>query len=338
MSFWVVRAGKHGENEEYALEHNVVAIGWEDVGDIGKIKDRDELQRLISETYPEETISTTRVWTGELWALKDRIQNDDWVALPLKSRAAIAVGRIAGPYNFVPDGPPDAKHQRRVRWIRTDLSRAEVDQDLLYSLGSILTVFRVRRNNAEDRLVSLVEGQRPARSESAKTDIENSDQDAASIDVEQFAADKIVNYISRKFRGHDLARLVAGVLTAEGYRVLLSPPGADGGVDIIAGVGPMGFDRPRLAVQVKSSDSPADVSVVRELQGVMPRFGADQGLVVSWGGFKDSVLREARQLFFAIRLWDAGDLVGAIQRNYQNLTPELQAELPLKQLWALVID
>jgi len=100
----------------------------------------------------------------------------------------------------------------------------------------------------------------------------------------------------------------------------------------------MGFDRPRLAVQVKSSDSPADVSVVRELQGVMPRFGADQGLVVSWGGFKDSVLREARQLFFAIRLWDAGDLVGAIQRNYQNLTPELQAELPLKQLWALVID
>jgi restriction system protein len=338
MSFWVVRAGKHGENEEYALEHNVVAIGWEDVGDIGKIKDRDELQRLISETYPEETISTTRVWTGELWALKDRIQNDDWVALPLKSRAAIAVGRIAGPYKFVPDGPPDPKHQRRVRWIRTDLSRAEVDQDLLYSLGSILTVFRVRRNNAEDRLVSLVEGQRSARLESAKADIENSDQDAASIDVEQFAADKIVNYISRKFRGHDLARLVAGVLTAEGYRVLLSPPGADGGVDIIAGVGPMGFDRPRLAVQVKSSDSPADVSVVRELQGVMPRFGADQGLVVSWGGFKDSVLREARQLFFAIRLWDAGDLVGAIQRNYQNLTPELQAELPLKQLWALVID
>ena len=112
----------------------------------------------------------------------------------------------------------------------------------------------------------------------------------------------------------------------------------DGGVDIIAGTGPMGFDQPRLAVQVKSSESPADVSVVRELQGVMPRFGADRGLVVSWGGFKDSVLREARQLYFTIRLWDAGDLVNAIQHNYQRLPADLQSELPLKQLWTLVLD
>ena len=70
-------------------------------------------------------------------------------------------------------------------------------------------------------------------------------------------------------------------------------------MSIIAGTGPMGFDRPRLAVQVKSSDSPVDVSVVRELQGVMPRFGADQGLVVSWGGYRESVVREARQLYFS---------------------------------------
>ena len=338
MAFWVVRAGRHGENENYALEQNAVAIGWEDVGDLGEVNDRDELQVLVSATYPDEAISTTRIWTGELWALKERIQNGDWVALPLKSRSAIAVGQVSGPYRFVANGPPSAKHQRPVRWVRTDLPRAEVEQDLLYSLGSTLTVFRVRRNNAEERLIALVEGRQPVQPPIPRADAEGPDQDTAAIDVEQFAADQIVNYIGRKFRGHELARLVAGVLTAEGYRILLSPPGADGGVDIIAGVGPMGFERPRLVVQVKSSDSTADVSVVRELQGVMPRFGAEQGLVVSWGGFKDSVLREARQLFFTIRLWDAGDLVTAIQTNYQRLSPELQAELPLKQLWSLVID
>jgi restriction system protein len=98
----------------------------------------------------------------------------------------------------------------------------------------------------------------------------------------------------------------------------------------------MGFETPKLAVQVKSSDAPADVSVVRELQGVMPRFGAERGLVVTWGGFKESVVREARQLYFTIRLWDAGDIVNALQKNYTRLPPELQAELPLKQLWALV--
>jgi len=338
MTFWVVRAGRHGENEDYALQEGLVSIGWEGIGDISRIHDREALQGLVDKTYPDENNSTTRVWTGEIWALKERIQKGDWVALPLKSRAAIAVGRVTGPYRFVADAPNDAKHQRPVKWIRTDLPRSEVEQDLLYSLGSTLAVFRVRRNNAEERLSALVEGRTSELSTLPKIDADGPDQDAASLDLEQFAADQIVSYIGWKFKSHELARLVAGLLIAEGYRVLVSPPGADGGVDIIAGTGPMGFDRSRLAVQVKSSESPADVSVVRELQGVMPRFGADQGLVVSWGGFKDSVLREARQLYFTIRLWDAGDLVNAIQRNYQHLPTDLQSELPLKQLWTLVLD
>jgi restriction system protein len=98
----------------------------------------------------------------------------------------------------------------------------------------------------------------------------------------------------------------------------------------------MGFDQPRLCVQVKSSDSPVDVGVLRELQGVMRNFGADRGLLVSWGGFKGSVLSEARRLFFDIRLWDAGDLVTTLLENYGSLPEAFQAELPLKRTWVLV--
>ncbi|MEO5373128.1 MAG: restriction endonuclease [Alphaproteobacteria bacterium] len=60
------------------------------------------------------------------------------------------------------------------------------------------------------------------------------------------------------------------------------------------------------------------MSVLRELQGVMPGFGATHGLIVSWGGFKDSVIREARRLYFQIRLWDAGDPVDALQETYEK--------------------
>jgi restriction system protein len=98
----------------------------------------------------------------------------------------------------------------------------------------------------------------------------------------------------------------------------------------------MGFDAPRLAVQVKSSETPVDVSVLRELQGVMPRFGAEHGLIVSWGGFRDSVVKEARQLHFQIRLWDSAALVAAIQTTYEKLPADLQAELPLKRIWVMV--
>jgi restriction system protein len=93
-----------------------------------------------------------------------------------------------------------------------------------------------------------------------------------------------------------------------------------------------------MAIQVKSNDTPVEIGGLRELQGVMPAFGADRGLVVSWGGFRDSVIREARRLFFSIRLWDAGDIVLALQEAYEQLPAELRAEIPLRRVWYLASD
>jgi restriction system protein len=325
-----------GVNEDYTVENNAVVIGWEAVGDLTAIPSKEAMLAHVQKSYPDAAPGSQRVWAGELWAFKERIQINEWVAVPLTSRAAIAVGRITGPYRYVPDAPLGAKHQRNVQWVRTDLPRSEVDQDILYTLGATLTVFRARRNNAEERLIAMAQGQSPKKDEKPSDSETVDPEDDGEVDLEQFAADQITKFIGRSFLGHELARLVGAILTAEGYQVQVAKPGADGGVDIIAGTGPMGFGQPRIAVQVKSGATPADVSVLRELQGVMPRFGADHGLIVSWSGFKDSVVREARQLFFEVRLWDSGDLVAALQKNFEHLSEELQAELPLKRIWLLV--
>lgn len=63
---------------------------------------------------------------------------------------------------------------------------------------------------------------------------------------------------------------------------------------------------------------------------------AEQGLIVSWGGFNSKVPSEARDQFFSIRLWDSGDLIQAVLDNYGRLAREIQAELPLKQIWVLM--
>ena len=63
---------------------------------------------------------------------------------------------------------------------------------------------------------------------------------------------QVRDYVERNFHGHALSDLVAAVLEAEGYRVSVSPPGPDGGGDILAGNGPMGFESPRICVQVES--------------------------------------------------------------------------------------
>ncbi len=62
---------------------------------------------------------------------------------------------------------------------------------------------------------------------------------------------------------------------------------------------------------------------------------ADHGLLVSWGGFKQSVERERATQFFRVRLWNRNDLIENLLSNYDNLDEDLRSELPLKRIWTI---
>ena len=334
MTLWLVRAGKNGEREELALENNVAVIGWEALPDLSSIGERSNLTKLIEETYPDDGSKTRMNWESQVWPFVSVMKKGDLVALPLKSRAAIAIGRVTGSYQYRSD-LAGVHHTRPVQWL-AEKQRSEFEQDLLYSFGAFMTVCRIKRNRAEERVSAMIDG-KAVRAALPEDDADESRSDlGATPDLEQFARDQIRDYISRRFKGHKLTELVAALLTVQGYQVRVSPEGPDGGIDIIAGRGPLGFEHPRLAVQVKSGDGPVDVKVLRELQGVMKNFGADHGLFVSWGGYRGSVTKEASRLFFEIRLWDSGNLVQALQTHYDQLPDTIQAELPLKRVWTLV--
>ena len=198
------------------------------------------------------------------------------------------------------------------------------------------TVNPVRANNAEERVRGMLKGEEDVLVPTPKG--QNEDGSDTTPDIEEFTRDQIRKYINSKFKGHGLARLVGGVLEAQGYKVRVSPEGPDGGVDIIAGKGALGFESPRLIVQVKSTESPIDVGVLRELKGVMSTFNADQGLIVTWGGYRSSVNNEIGREYFKIRLWDSDELVKQLQDNYDVLSDDIQAELPLKRIWTLVAE
>jgi len=70
----------------------------------------------------------------------------------------------------------------------------------------------------------------------------------------------------------------------------------------------------------------------------MSKVSAEQGLLVSWGGFNADALREARDAFFSIRLWDQGDLLEEVFKCYERFSDELKAELPLKRVWGIVLE
>ncbi|QTD38838.1 restriction endonuclease [Polaribacter batillariae] len=161
--------------------------------------------------------------------------------------------------------------------------------------------------------------------------------DSSQIDLEEFANDQIAKLIIRKFKGHRMEFLIQSILQAKGYTTYHSPEGADKGIDILAAPQPMGFGQPRLCVQVKSSDSPIDRPTLDQLIGAIHNFGADQGLLVSWSGFKSSVEKERPNQFFKVRLWSQKEIIDEFLRNYDKLDEEIKAEIPLKRIWALSI-
>jgi len=162
--------------------------------------------------------------------------------------------------------------------------------------------------------------------------------DQTSVDLEELARDQIAKYIIAKYKGHGLARLVNGILEAQGYTTHVSPEGPDKGVDILAAPGPMGFGNPRLCVQVKSSDTALDRPTLDQLIGVMQNFSAEQGLLVSWGGFKTTVDKEIPNQFFRVRLWDQNKIIDELLKNYDSLDDDLEAEIPLKRMWSLAVS
>lgn len=327
---WLVRAGEHGEDEETALSQGLAIIRFRYVPDLRRFGSFEELVQELLTRDPEKSRSRAANLARQLWTFREEMKPGDVVVLPLKTRPGqIALGRVLGPYELRKVGDEE-RHVRPVKWERI-VPRSTFRQDLLYSFGAYMTVCRIQRNNAELRVAAVLAG-KPDPGEPAP-DVPS---DETITDIAQAAHDAIVAFVRSRFKGHDLARLVAAILEAEGFRVSVSPPGPDRGVDILAGRGPLGLDEPRICVQVKSSESPADVNVLRALQGTMATFGATQGLLVSWGGFTDALQKEARQHALKIALWDQNDIINAIYRVYDKLSPEIQAELPLKRIWVLV--
>ena len=332
MKLWTIRAGRYGEQEQTCLDENLVTIGWNDLPNLKGFKTRDDLTAEYQKIYHDESIQKAGIRVGQVWRFANEIAIGDIVALPSKTQPTIHIGRIAAEYRYEPKGKnEDVIHSRPVKWLKS-IPRVEFDQDMLYSFGSLLTVSKVSREHAAERVLAMIEGKKTA----VKIDnvpIEETDEE---FDIERFAKDQISKQLDRKFKGHGFARLIEEILKAQGYTTQLSPPGPDGGLDILASSGALGFEEPRICIQVKSTNSAVDVKILRELQGVMKNVNAEHGLLVSWSGFNNKVLYEAKEKFFFIRLWTADDIIENIFKFYDKFSDEMKADLPLKRFWLLV--
>jgi restriction system protein len=151
-------------------------------------------------------------------------------------------------------------------------------------------------------------------------------EEVAWTEIEQFL---------RKIDPYELQFLVGDLLEAMGYYVSWSsPPGKDGGVDVIAYTDPIGTQSPRIKVQVKRRGEKVDADGIRSFISIIS--GNDVGLYVSIGGFtRDAEAFARSQESRKITLINLDKLVELWIQFYPKLKDDARRRLPLTPIYFL---
>lgn len=152
--------------------------------------------------------------------------------------------------------------------------------------------------------------------------------------AEEQAWKEIKDYLS-SVDPYELQKLVADLLKAMGYYPSwVSPPGRDGGLDIVAYPDPLGTKPPRIKVQVKRQAVAVDEDGLRSFLALVNE--DDTGLFVSIGGFTRGAQEAARkQERRKITLIDLNRLVELWIEFYSKLDDLARERLPLTPIYFL---
>jgi restriction system protein len=117
--------------------------------------------------------------------------------------------------------------------------------------------------------------------------------------------------------------LVAALYQNLGYTVELTPPSRDGGRDVIATRQTPG-QREVIDIECKSHTSPVGVEYVRQLRGVIERYGVNRGVLVTIGRFTRGARKETSD-DSRLELIDGCRLTQMLNANFGSLWVEDRA-------------
>jgi restriction system protein len=324
ITVWGIHAGKTGDAETLFFKKNVVALGWEKLGDPSTIKsDRESFKAKMAEAYPEMKPGALPVAAGQVFRFIHELRVGDVVVYPSKNDRQIHIGIIEGDYKYSPSIGMGYPNIRPVKWSKS-LPRTLFTQGALYEIGSAMSFFQVK--TYADEFLSALEGEiKPI-----ETEIEDESVAYVVSDIEQNTRDFIVKRLSQQLKGHPFSHFIAHLLERMGYQTRVSPEGPDGGIDIIAHKDELGFEPPIIKVQVKSRDGNTSDPEVSALYG---KIGSGEfGLFISLGSFTKQAKNFATSKS-NLRLIDGDELVNLILHHYEEFDSRYKGLLPLKRVF-----
>lgn len=335
--------GIHNDHFGYELvDDGFVSIGWEGVGDVGGIgNDPARLRAAVAAANPTAKPGAIPVWAGVLRRFAYEMQIGDHVVAPRKVDSTLNFGVVEGPYEYHPEVSAHP-HRRRVRWLKTGISRSLFPRSALYEVSAWITLFQIRRSIEvfDAFLAAPTDSQLPGEIATAGADAGHSDprtealQDEPNADrIDQHTRDFITRVLLTRLSTYEFEHFVAALLRAMGYEARVTPRGGDGGIDVIAHRDPLGLEPPIIKVQCKQTNAAVGRPVVQQLIGALAH--NELGLCATLGSYTREALDEERQRQ-NLRLLGGADLAELTLRHYADLAPEWRLRMPLRQV--LVVD
>ncbi|MCS4476929.1 restriction endonuclease [Clostridium botulinum] len=304
---------------------------------LNSINSKEDLYKILIEHYNLEKEKTAINWASQIWPIAHRMKKGDWIVLPSKINRTIHFGEIVGEYQYDESLGSPYYHYRDIKWFALDVPRDRFDQDILYSLRAFMTVCKIHKNNAEERIKDMYKNNWNVKLKTIK-ELVNDSEKTSAIDLNEYIFDRISERIIQRFKGYKMEVLINEILKVKGFTTYRSPEGCDYGVDLLASSSTLGFGSLKICVQVKIQDDPVDRPTLDQLIGTMSNYSADYGLLVSWSGFKTSVIKEIPKQFFKVRLWDSKNIIEEIFINYDKLNDEIKTSIPLKRYGMLNVE
>ena len=328
--------GLHHRGAYEFVSAGFIAVGWPDAGDLSDLPDdREAFKRRLRESFPDRSGAWVANAAGQLLRFRHVMQLGELLVYSRKADRTINIGRIAGDYGYQPEVWPRYPNRRAVQWLRTEIPRDRFSSGCLYEIGSALSVFTIKEHKKEI-LTALEAAEKVPVPVATDSEVPVPEREPVSEDepdverVSELTGDFILKEFNTTLKGHDFARFYGWLFEALGYSARVSPPGADGGVDIVATKDPLGVDRPLLKIQCKSGSGPIGSSDVQALNGTLA--DAELGVFIAVGGYTTPA-RQAAAGMPKMRLIGPDELLDLILTHYPQLPDEAKQAIPLRRVW-----
>lgn len=145
------------KNDALSDEYPHVCIGWSNLGDLSKVDSKEQLSEVYKANYNKNNRGCGQD-IGQIWRFIHKMRIGDYVIYAENS--VFHIGKIESDYYYDQLGNKDQnndyKNQRRVKWLKKNISRSILSKNLHNSLKTAMSIWTL--NDYKSAVLDILQG------------------------------------------------------------------------------------------------------------------------------------------------------------------------------------